>query len=84
MSAWRSAALVAGFAAAMLGCREKLTTPSRCPELCPATRVELADTLLALADTADTSVRGFVLVREATYLLTSTLDSLQAVTLIRF
>jgi len=84
MSAWRSAVLVAGLAGAMMGCREKLTTPSRCPELCPATKLEMADTLLPLADSADTSVRGFVLIREATYLLASTLDSLQAVTLIRF
>lgn len=85
MSAWRSAVFVTGLAAAAaMGCQEKVTTPSRCPALCPASKVELADTLLPLADTADTSVRGFVLIREATYLLASTLDSLQAVTLIRF
>lgn len=83
MSAWRSA-LVIGLVAGIVGCRENLTTSGRCPALCPRTNVQLADTLLAMADSADTSVRGFVLTREASYLLTSTLDSLQSVALIRF
>jgi len=82
MSAWRSAVVIA--LAAIAGCREQLTTPGRCPALCPSSKVQLADTLLATADVADTSVRGYVLVREASYLLTSTLDSLQSVALIRF
>jgi hypothetical protein len=81
MSAWRSAAVVA--LAAIAGCREQLTTPGRCP-ICPSSNVQLADTLLTTADVADTSVRGYVLVREASYLLTSNLDSLQSIALIRF
>jgi hypothetical protein len=82
MSAWRSA-VVLGLVA-IAGCREQLTTPGRCPALCPSSSVQLADTLLATADAADTSVRGYVLVREASYLLASTLDSLRSVALIRF
>ncbi len=83
MSAWRSAVVVAALAA-VVGCKEQLTTPGVCPAVCPASHVELADTLLTTADASDTSVRGYVLVREASYLLTSTLDSLQSVALIRF
>jgi len=83
MSAWRSA-LVVGLVAGIVGCRENITTSGRCPSLCPRSNVQLADTLLAMADSADTSVRGFVLVREASYLLASSLDSLQSVALIRF
>jgi len=84
MSAWRSALVVAAVGAAIAGCRETLTTPGSCPALCPRTNVELVDTLLPTADASDTSVRGFVLVREASYLLTSTLDTLQSVALMRF
>ena len=82
MSAWRSAVVVGLIAIA--GCREQLTTPGRCPELCPRGNVQLADTLLAAMDVSDTSVRGYVLVREASYLMASTLDSLKSVMLIRF
>lgn len=82
MSAWRSA-LVVGLAA-IAGCREQLTTPGRCPEVCPSGKVVLADTLLTTADVADTSVRGYWVVREAAYLLTSTFDSLHSVALVQF
>ena len=72
MSAWRSAAAVA--LVAILGCREQLTTPGHCPELCPQGNVQLVDTLLTTMDASDTSVRGYVLAREASYLLASNLD----------
>jgi len=84
MSAWRSAAVAVAALVAVAGCREQLATPGRCPTLCPAGNVQLADTVLTAADVADTSVRGYVLVREASYLLASTLDSLQSVVLLRF
>ncbi len=83
MSAWRSAVVI-GLVAGIVGCRENITTSGRCPSLCPRNNVQLADTLLAMADTADTSLRGYVLASEASYLLTSTLDSLQSVALIQF
>jgi len=81
-SAWRSA-LLAGLVAAG-GCNEKLTTPGRCPELCPSNSVQLVDTLLTGADVADTTARGYVLTNEATYVAASSLDSLKSVFLIRF
>lgn len=85
MSGWRSAALAAGVAAVLaVGCKEQLTTPGHCPALCPSNNLQLVDTLLTDADVADTSVRGYVDVREASYLLASTLDSLQSVILVRF
>ena len=83
MSAWRSAAVAAALAA-VVGCSEKLSTPGKCPSLCPSSNVQLADTLLTTADVSDTSVRGYVLVREASYLLASTLDSLRSVILVQF
>lgn len=84
MSGWRSAAVAALVLGVVAGCKEQITTPGKCPALCPSGHVQLADTVLTAADVADTSVRGFVLVREAAYLLASTLDSLQSVILIRF
>jgi hypothetical protein len=83
MSVSRSALVVLGLAA-VVGCKEQITTPGQCPALCPSTRLQLADTLLTTADVSDTSVRGYVLVREASYLLTANLDSLKSVVLIRF
>jgi len=80
-SVWRSAAAAAVLA---LGCTENIAAPASCPGLCPSGNVVLADTLLTAPITSDTSVRGYVLVREAGYLLTSTMDSLKAVTLIQF
>jgi hypothetical protein len=82
MSAWRSAVAVA--LVAIVGCKEQLTTPGRCPALCPSGNVQLVDTLLTTMDVADTSVRGYVLVKEASYLLAANLDSLQSLVLIRF
>jgi hypothetical protein len=83
MSVSRSVLVVLALAA-VVGCKEQLTTPGRCPALCPSSKLQLADTLLTTADVSDTSVRGYVLVREASYLLTSNLDSLKSVALMRF
>jgi len=80
--AWRSAG--AALLAALAGCGTDLTTAGRCPELCPPGSVQLADTLLASPVLSDTSVRGYVLVREASFLLASNLDSLKSVVLLRF
>ena len=82
MSAWRSGVVVVGLVA-IAGCRERLTTAG-CSTLCPPSQVQLVDTVLATSDVSDTSVRGYVLVREASYLLASSLDSLKSVILIRF
>ena len=83
-SGWRSA-VVGGLALGLvLGCTEDVASPGKCPALCPSGNVVLADTLLTSSITSDTSVRGYVLVREASYLLTSSLDSLKSVALIRF
>ncbi|HXY68789.1 MAG TPA: hypothetical protein VEH62_05035 [Gemmatimonadales bacterium] len=84
MSAWRSAAFAALAFGALAGCKEQISSPGKCPALCPSGHVQLADTLLTTADVSDTSVRGFVLVREASYLLASNLDSLQSLVLVRF
>jgi hypothetical protein len=81
-SGWRSAALAA--AALALGCTENISAPGRCPALCPSGNVVLADTLLAAPVTADTSVRGYVLVREASFMLAANLDTLKSEALIQF
>ncbi len=84
-SVWRSAlAAAAVAAAAAAGCSEQSTTTGPCPSLCPFEDVQLADTLLTTPVAFDTSVRGYVLVREASFLLSSDLDSLRSVTLVQF
>jgi hypothetical protein len=84
-SVWRSAVVAAGAAASLAaGCRESLTTPGACPGVCPGQGVQLADTVLVTPVVFDTSVRGYVLAREASYLLASSLDSLKSVVAIRF
>ncbi len=82
-SVWRSALVAAALGIAGCG-SEQITTPGACPALCPTGNVQLADTLLPAADTADTSVRGFVTVRESAVLFASSQDSLKSVVLIRF
>lgn len=81
-SVWRSTLLVA--AVAIAGCNENLTTAGRCPALCPSGDVQMADTLLDSPVVADTSLRGYVLVGDAAFLLASSLDSLKSVILMRF
>jgi hypothetical protein len=80
-SGWPSAVVVA--AALVLGCTENISAPGRCPALCPTGNVVLADTLLTAPVTSDTSVRGYVGVREAGFMLISSLDTLKSVALIR-
>jgi hypothetical protein len=78
---WRSVFLAALLAAG--GCTEKLTSPGRCP-LCVNSTLQMADTLLTGVDTADLTARGYVQMREATFLAASNLDSLKSVILVRF
>jgi hypothetical protein len=80
--AWRS--LGAALLAAAAGCGTEITTAGHCPELCPAGGIQLADTLLTSPVVSDTSVRGYVLVREAAYLLLSDLDSLKSEVLLQY
>lgn len=82
-SVWRSV-LAALAAAALLGCREDIAAPGQCPSLCPSADVELVDTTLTGIVVSDTSVRGFVVPREAAILVASTLDSLKSLVLVRF
>lgn len=79
---WPSVFLAA--LAAIAGCSEKITTPGRCPALCPSRQIQLADTLLTAVDSADTTARGYVVTQEATYLAASSLDSLKSLILMRF
>jgi hypothetical protein len=76
--------LAAALLVAIAGCREELTMPGRCPALCPSGNLVLADTLLTAPDTLDTSVRGYVALRDASFLLASSLDSLKSLMLMRF
>lgn len=76
------AAALAG--AGLLGCREDITAPGNCPDLCPAGRVQMADTVLQGVVVSDTSQRGFVSVREASILVLANTDSLKAVGVLRF
>ena len=84
MSGWREAALALLAAATVAGCKEQLTTAGKCPSLCPGPHVQMVDTLLTDAVVTDTSVRGYVGIREASYLLASTEDTLRSVVLVRF
>jgi len=81
--AWPSAG-AAALLAALAACGTDITTPGHCPELCPQNSIQLADTLLASPVLSDTSVRGYLLVREASYLLASDLDSLKSLVLLQF
>jgi hypothetical protein len=82
-TAWRSVA-VAALAAAFFACKEEVSAPGRCPELCPADNLVVVDTMIAGVVTADTSIRGFTTVSVAPILLTSTLSTLEAYAVIRF
>lgn len=73
------AALVAG-----LGCRENVTSPGSCPDLCPAGRVVLVDTVITGIVTSDSTFRGYYGPSEAQDLPLADLDSLRSVALVRF
>ena len=79
---WPSALLAA--LVALAGCSERLTTPAYCPALCPSSDLQLADTLLTAADSADTTARGYVQMPQATFVAAASLDSLKSVILLRF
>jgi hypothetical protein len=82
-SAWRSGCVVA-LLAAVAGCGSDITSTGRCPELCPSSSIQLADTLLTAPVASDTSVRGYVQVNQASFLLASSDDSLKSLVLMRF
>ena len=73
------AALLAG-----LGCQENVTSPGSCPDLCPAGRVVLVDTVLTGIVASDSSYRGYIAPAEAQTLALADLDSLRSVALVRF
>ncbi|MGD0483841.1 MAG: hypothetical protein ABSB58_04200 [Gemmatimonadales bacterium] len=73
------AALLAG-----LGCRENVTSPGSCPDLCPAASVVLVDTVLTGIVASDSSYRGYFAPAEAQILALADLDSLRSVALVRF
>ncbi len=73
------AALLAG-----LGCRENVTSPGSCPDLCPAGGVVLVDTMLTDIVASDSSFRGYYAPAEAQTLALADMDSLRSVALVRF
>lgn len=77
--AWRSVLAVTGLWVAVWACTDRISAPGKCPDLCPADSVVLADTVLNAPLTADTSIRGYTSVKAASILVVSSLDSLKAV-----
>jgi hypothetical protein len=67
-----------------LGCRENVTAPGSCPDLCPAGSVVLVDTVLTGIVASDSSYRGYFAPEEAQILALADLDSLRSVALVRF
>lgn len=72
-------ALLAG-----LACRENVTAPGSCPDLCPAGDIAVVDTMLTVIVAADTTYRGYFAPAEARSLALANLDSLRSVALVRF
>jgi hypothetical protein len=54
------------------GCRERLTSPAECPELCPGGNSEVFDLVLNPLPGSDSSYPGFVTANSAVNLLAST------------
>lgn len=81
--AWRSIA-TAALAAALFACKEQVTAPGRCPELCPADSLDVVDTTFTGIITADTSIRGFTDIALSPVMVAAALDSLTAYTIVRF
>ncbi len=52
---WWSAALAAGLAA----CKEDLSSPGHCPELCPGSQIPVFDSVIAAVQGSDTSFFGY-------------------------
>jgi hypothetical protein len=67
------------------GCRERLTSPSDCPALCPGGSSEVFDEVVELIPAADSSFRGYVQPYSAPALLVSNgLDGFETRGLVRF
>ena len=81
--AWRSIG-AAILAAALFACKEQVTAPGRCPELCPADSLDVIDTTFTGVITADTSIRGFTDIALSPVMVSAALDSLTAYTIVRF
>ncbi len=81
--AWRSAA-AAIVAAAAFACKEEVTAPGHCPDLCAADSLVVEDTVLTGIVASDTSVRGYTRIDVGPILLVSNTDSLEAHPLIQF
>jgi hypothetical protein len=75
---WRSALAGAGLWAVAWACTDRISAPGKCPDLCPADSVVLADTVLNTPVAFDTSIRGYTDVKSASILILSSLDSLSA------
>lgn len=82
----RRAAVVLALGALLAGlaCRENVTAPGSCPSLCPATTMQIVDTVLTGFVTSDSSYRGYFAPNEAPLLAVADLDSLQAIAVMRF
>ncbi len=82
-TAWRSAALAA-LAAAAFACKEQVTAPGHCPELCLSDSLVILDTVLTGIVQSDTSLRGYTRIDFSPTLLVSNADSLTAYALMKF
>ena len=67
-----------------LGCKEDVTAPGHCPDLCPSDSLQVVDTVITGVVAFDTSVRGFTSVSQAPILLLADEDSLMAHPIVRF
>lgn len=81
---FRAAAVALALAALGFGCRENIVAPGSCPELCPASRVQIVDTTITGLVVGDSSYQGYVSLSEAGVLFLSDLDSLQGGGVARF
>jgi hypothetical protein len=82
-TAWRSAA-VAALAAAAFACKEQVTAPGHCPELCISDSLVVEDTVLTGIVESDTSLRGYTRVDFSSTLSIADTDSLTSWALVRF
>ena len=83
ITAWRSAA-VALAAAAVIGCREEVSAPGRCPDFCPTDDLVLVDTVITGIVSSDTSIRGYTRVNSSPVMVTSTMAAVSAWGIVRF
>jgi len=82
-TAWRSVA-AAVLAAALFACKEEVTAPGRCPDLCPGDKLVVVDTVITGIVVEDTSIRGFTTLADSPILVTSDRPSMEAYAVIRF